>query len=77
MYGNTYGDVYNREYAKARHRKLLDEAEERRLIKAYKATQADREPNVDIKEPELAPNRGGFLGLIEWLFQTRGSAWVK
>ena len=72
-----YGDVLNQEYGKARQKEYLDEAEARRLVKAYKATRADREPNADIKEPELAPEKGGFLGLIQWLFQARGGAWVK
>ena len=76
MNGNMYSDVYIREYARARQKQQLEAAEARRLLKAYKVVQADREPNADIKEPELAPSKGGFLGLIQWLLQARGSAKV-
>ena len=73
MNGNIYSDVYIREYVKARQKQQLEAAEERRLVKAYQATQADREPNLDVKQPELEPEKGGILGLIQWLFQARGS----
>jgi hypothetical protein len=69
-----YGDIINREYGKAKQKEYLDEAEARRLIKAAKAIRADREPNMEAVEPELAANKGGFLGLIQWLFQARGNA---
>ena len=76
MNGNMYSDVYIREYARARQKQQLEAAEARRLVKAYQATWADQEPNVDVREPELAPSKGGFLGLIQWLLQARGSAKV-
>ena len=68
-----YGDVLNREYGKAKEKEYLDEAEVRRLVKAYKAARAEREPKLENLAPELATDKGGFLGLIRWLFQGRES----
>ena len=37
-------------------------------------TRDERKTGDDQKQGGLAPRKGGFLGLLEWLFQSKGSA---
>ena len=63
-----YKDSSNPKFAKPKKKIYIDEAD---TIKLLRALEAECDENVDAG---LSPRKGGFLGLLKWLFQPGGSA---